>query len=71
MKSVELILTKLADAIIEGKTEMVIQPLKSKEHEEDAEQSTKRLVRFTKKSDREEKHSDKSRKKKPTRTSQK
>ncbi|MBI5778654.1 MAG: 30S ribosomal protein S2 [Planctomycetes bacterium] len=46
IKSVGLVLTKLADAIIEGKSELVIKPLKTEAEPE--EKATKRIIHFKK-----------------------
>jgi small subunit ribosomal protein S2 len=46
IKSVGLVLSKLADAIIEGKSELVIKPLKTED--EPAEKATKRIIHFKK-----------------------
>jgi small subunit ribosomal protein S2 len=46
IKSVGLILAKLADAIIEGRSELVIKPLKAEGEQED--KSTKRIIHFKK-----------------------
>jgi len=45
IKSVGLVLTKLTDAIIEGRSELVIKPLKT---EEPVEKTTKRIIHFKK-----------------------
>lgn len=45
IKSVGLVLSRLADAIIEGKSELVIKPLRS-EADESVDKSTKRIIHF-------------------------
>jgi len=47
IRSVNLVLSKLADAVIEGKSEMIIKPLRTAE--EKTEQPHKKMVHFVKK----------------------
>jgi len=56
IRSVHLVLSKMADAIIEGKSEMVIKPLKTAT--EEIETSHKKIIHFKKKTsgDRDDRH---------------
>ena len=73
IRSVHLVLSKLADAIIEGKSEMVIKPLKTAD--EEIEKSHKKIIHFKRKTsgDKEESHRTESRHRKegPTRNTKK
>jgi small subunit ribosomal protein S2 len=64
IRSVDLVLSKLADAIIEGKGEIVIKPLKTEK--EEVEKPHKKIIHFKKKTtiDKEEKHQTEERSKK-------